>query len=249
MSSGKTCGYPSGSVAPGNVQSPFDQLSDHALYAVALGLGLREGELLGLRWAGSINDPGIDLEHGEVRVYQQLQFGRLVQLKRSWHRRVLPLSPWLVTVLERHATLLAVERQLAGQKWREHGLVFASQVGTPRKAGNLWLSWKRLQKRLGLGEHTFHDLRHTFATLALHAGVPLWKVSKLLGHRDITITLRVYGHLTPEGREDVAGRMEEALGPRAEETAVKAAVRIFDDRLAGAVSEMETAPMGLPAGM
>src|SRR5712691_6486962 len=72
-----------------------------ALIAVALGLGLREGALLGLSWAGSINDPGIDLEHGEVRVYQQLQFGRLVQLKRSWHRRVLPLLPWLVAVLER----------------------------------------------------------------------------------------------------------------------------------------------------
>ena len=107
---------------------------------------------------------------------------------------------------------------------------------------------ERLQKRLGLGEHTFHDLRHTFATLALHAGVPLWKVSKLLGHRDITITLRVYGHLTPEGREDVAGRMEEALGPRVEETAVKAAVRISMTIWRGAVSEMQTAPLGLPGG-
>ena len=196
-----------------------------------------------------------------MRVYQQLQFGRLVQLKRSWHRRVLPLSPWLVAVLERHRTLLETERQLAGQKWREHGLVFPSQVGTPRKAGNLWLSWKRLQKRLGLGEgtprdasgsrgspHTFHDLRHTFATLALHAGVPLWKVSKLLGHRDISITLRVYGHLTPEGREDVAGRMEEVLGPRVEETAVRTAVRMFEDRLEGAVFEMGTAPLGVPGG-
>jgi len=194
---------------------------DHAFYAVALSLGLRQGELLGLRWASGANDPGVDLDRGEVRVYQQLQRGRLAPLKRTWHRRILPLSPWLVAVLERHGQLLAVQRQLAGQKWREQGLVFPTRFGTPQRAGNNWRSWKRLQQRLELGEHTVHDLRHTCATLALQAGLPLWKVSKMLGHRDIAITLRVYGHLTPEGREDVAQRMEQVLGPQVQTTAVE----------------------------
>ena len=72
--------------------------------------------------------------------------------------------------------------------------------------------------------------------------MPLWKVSKLLGHRDISITLRVYGHLTPEGREDVAGRLEEVLGPRVEETAV----RILDESLGGGEFDLEIAPPGLP---
>jgi hypothetical protein len=68
-------------------------------------------------------------------------------------------------------------------------------------------------------------LRHTFAKLALQVGVPLWKVSKMLGHRDISITLRVYGHLTPEGREDIAGRMQQVLGPRDQATVVKSSAR------------------------
>lgn len=220
----------------------------HALYAVALGLGLREGEILGLRWADRANDPGIDLDRGEVRVYQQLQHGRLAQLKRSWHRRVLPLSPWLVAVLDRHRDLLADQRQLAGGKWREHGLVFPSQVGTPQRAANVWMSWKRLLKRIEIGDHTVHDLRHTFATLALDAGVPLWKVSKMLGHRDITITLKTYGHLTHEGREDVAERMEGMLAPRLHTTKVKTKVNILSGTPNEATSELEMTPFVLPVG-
>lgn len=221
----------------------------HAFYAVALGLGLREGELLGLRWTTGANDPGIDIDKGEARIYQQVQHGQLVPLKRSWHRRVLPLSTWLVAVLERHQQLLKVQRELAGAKWLERGLVFPSDRGTPRSAGNAWLSWKRLQRRLGIdGDHTVHDLRHTFATLALDAGVPLWKVSKMLGHRDITITLKTYGHLTHEGREDVAERMEGMLAPRAESTKVKTKVRVLDGTANEATSDLEMTPFVLPVG-
>jgi integrase len=65
-----------------------------------------------------------------------------------------------------------------------------------------------------------HHPRHTAATLALQAGVPLWKVSKMLGHRDISITLRGYGYLSPEGRDDIADRLEQVLGPRDQATVV-----------------------------
>jgi hypothetical protein len=69
----------------------------------------------------------------------------------------------------------------------------------------------------------FHNLRHTAASLALQADVPMWKVSKMLGHRDITTTFRIYSHLTPEGREDVAERMEQVLRPA--KTGVKTGVK------------------------
>jgi integrase len=58
-----------------------------------------------------------------------------------------------------------------------------------------------------------HNLRHTAASLALQAEAPMWKVSKMLGQRDMTTIFRVYSHLTPEGREDVAERMEQVLRP------------------------------------
>lgn len=221
---------------------------DHAFYAAALSLGPRLAELLALRWATGANDPGFDLERGEVRIYRQIQHGQFTPLKRTWHRRVLPLSTWLVAVLERHIELLKVRRQMSGTKWREQDLVFPSAYGTPRSASNTWLSWKRLQKRLGIpGDHTIHDLRHTFATMALDAGVPLWKVSKMLGHRDISITLKTYGHLTREGREDVAERMEGVLAPR-QETKVTTKVNVEGGTPNGATSELEMTPFVLPGG-
>jgi hypothetical protein len=60
------------------------------------------------------------------------------------------LSAWLVEVLEEHAHLLADMRQLAAQKWRENDLLFPSEVGTPRRAAHVWLSFQRLLRRAGL---------------------------------------------------------------------------------------------------
>src|SRR5438132_11312052 len=85
-----------------------------------------------------------------------------------------------------------------------------ADVGTPRKGSNLWLSWKRLLKRLGLPDFKFHELRHTSASLTLSEGASLFHVSRMLGHSSIAITADTYGHWTDEGREDVALRLERA---------------------------------------
>jgi integrase len=189
---------------------------DGALYALVLTTGLRQGELLGLRWAKDEHAPGVDLKRGEVRVTEQLQLGELAPLKRGSSRRMLRLRPWLVDVLRAHHAYLDRLQLKAGQHWHPNNLVFPSQVGTPRSAGNMWLSWKRLLKRLGLPDYKFHELRHTAASLAIAEGASLFHVSRLLGHSSIAITADTYGHLTDEGREDVAARMERALvGPLA----------------------------------
>ncbi len=153
----------------------------------------------------------MDLPRAEVRVYEQLQHGELVPLKRGASRRVLRLSPPLVEILYRHHARLDRLQLQAGQRWHDNNLVFASQVGTPRKAANLWLSWKRLLKRLGLPDYKFHELRHTAASLAIAEGASLFHVSRLLGHSSISITADTYGHMTDEGREDVAARMGRVL--------------------------------------
>ncbi len=143
---------------------------DAALYALELTTGLRQGELLGLRWARDETRPGVDLERSEVRVTEQMQHGELAPLKRGASRRVLRLRPWLVALLVDHQDRQAELRLLAAQRWQEQGLVFPSRVGTPRRAGNAWLSWKRLLKRAGLPDYKFHELRHTAASLALSEG-------------------------------------------------------------------------------
>jgi integrase len=124
---------------------------------------------------------------------------------------VLRLSPPLVDILRQHHARQLTHQLKAGQHWHDNNLVFPSQVGTPRKAGNLRLSWKRLLKRLGLPDYTFRALRHTAASLAIAEGASLFHVSRMLGHSSISITADTYGHLTDEGREDVASRMGRAL--------------------------------------
>jgi integrase len=147
----------------------------------------------------------------QVRVAEQLQHGRLVPLKRGASRRVLRLRPWLVDLLRKHQEHLDSLRLKAGQHWRDHGLVFPSSHGTPRRNTNVWRGWKRLLKRAGLPDYKFHELRHTAASLALSEGASLFHVSRMLGHSSIAITADTYGHWTDEGREDVATRLERAI--------------------------------------
>lgn len=184
---------------------------DGALYALELFTGLREGELLGLRWAKDERSAGVDLKRAQVRVFDQLQHGQFVPLKRDGSRRVLDLSPQLVDVLRRHHAQIDRLQLEAGQRWQENNLVFPSRVGTPRDGKNLWLSWQRLQKRLGLPAYKFHELRHTAASLAIAEGASLFHVSRMLGHSSISITADIYGHWMAEGRADVAARMGRAL--------------------------------------
>ena len=96
--------------------------------------------------------------------------------------------------------------------WEEQGLVFPSEVGTPRLGGNLHRSFKAALRRAGLPEIRFHDLRHTCATLLLRQGVNPKYVQELLGHADIALTLNVYSHVLPDMGDAAAGAMDAALG-------------------------------------
>jgi len=98
------------------------------------------------------------------------------------------------------------------QGYIEHGLVFATQIGTPIDPRNLIRDWHGLTKRAGLRRVRFHDLRHTAATLMLSAGVDIKLVAETLGHRDATMVLKVYGHVLPHQRDEAAQKMEAILG-------------------------------------
>jgi integrase len=125
---------------------------------------------------------------------------------------MISVRPWVVEMLRAPQDRQVEVQLLAAQRWQDRGLVFPTRVGTPRSAGNMWLSWKRLLKRARLPDYKFHELRHTAASLALSEGASLFHVSRMLGHGSISITADTYGHWTDEGREDVAARLERALG-------------------------------------
>ncbi|WP_046469412.1 tyrosine-type recombinase/integrase [Allosalinactinospora lopnorensis] len=182
----------------------------HALYVLALCLGLRRGELLGLRWAD------IDLEAGRLEVVQTLQRvgGRLqlVPPKTDDSSRTVPLPDLCVEALREHRNRQFAERSDAWPDWEEHGLVFPSKVGTPLEPDNLRRSWGPLRERAGLGGVRFHDLRHTCVTLLLNLDVPPQVVREIVGHSDIGVTMSIYAHASLDDKRRALGRLGDALG-------------------------------------
>ena len=151
-------------LSPGEARSLLDAVSGdrlEALYTVALGLGLRRGEILALQW------DDIDLNAGSIRIRSSLQRldGKLVfvEPKSDRSRRTLALPQTALRSLHRHRAKQLQERLVAGKKWNENGLVFATTIGTPIDARNLTRHFKGALKRAQLPPKRFHDLRHTCA--------------------------------------------------------------------------------------
>ncbi len=164
-----------------------------ALYRVALALGLRRSEVLGLRWQD------VDLEQQTLTIAFALQDDRgsyqLVEPKTRNSRRTLPLPPMLIAALRAHKIRQYEERLLAGSRWQEHGLVFPTSLGTPQSPRNLLRSFHRLLKRADLPHMRFHDLRHSCLSLLAAQGVPPRVAMEIAGHSNINITLQVYTHV------------------------------------------------------
>jgi integrase len=181
-----------------------------ALFVLAIHTGLRQGELLGLKWED------VDLEDGTLRVRRTLATAKggpvLMAPKTKSSRRSVKLTQGAMDALRSHLKGQLQEIDGAGSLWQENGLVFASEIGefldrrylTSRR-------FKALLERAQLPEIRFHDLRHTCATLLLSSNVNPKIVSEMLGHATIAITLDTYSHVLPNMRDQAAAAMEEAL--------------------------------------
>ena len=176
-----------------------------ALYVVAIALGLRQGELLGLRWAD------LDLDAGTLSVRGQLQrYGgewHFVDLKTARGRRVIALPAPVVVALRAHRTRQLEERLRAGQFWQEYGLVFTATTGAPLHGSTVAKAFQRCLREHDLPRLRFHDLRHTAASLKLALGDDLIDVKEALGHSQISITADLYTHLLPARKQASAERM------------------------------------------
>jgi integrase len=200
-------------LAPEEARIILDAAKGHrleALFTVALFLGLRQGEILGLHWAD------IDLDAGTLRVTQALQRvdGKLILKapKTEKSRRQLPLPATLIAALRAHRDRQAFERQAVGTHWRESGLVFTTTIGTAIDPRNVLRIWQKLLADIGLPRRTFHVTRHTAVSLLINEGVPLKVIQEILGHSVLSTTADVYGHLFPQAFTEAAEAMERALG-------------------------------------
>ncbi len=187
---------------------------DHyfSLYYLAIATGMRQGELLGLKWAD------LDWEKGELKVRRQLTKKKgggfeLTAPKTKAGIRLIKLGENTLEVLHEHRESQILQRQNVGELWQDQGLIFTSKIGTPMDRSNLRWFFKALLKDAGLPDIRFHDLRHTAASLMLNNGIPLIVVSRRLGHAQPSITLDVYGHLIPGKQQEAASLMDELLTP------------------------------------
>ncbi len=178
------------------------------VFVLCLTLGLRRGEVLGLRW------DDIDPARRTLTVARSLQrVGgelRMVEPKTARSRRVLPLSELALRALERQRVRQAGER-LKAEVWRDSGLLFASTIGTPLEPRNVNRRFEELRDRAGLPWLRLHDLRHGCATFLLAQGVEPRTVMEVLGHSTYRLTMDLYGHVLPERMHAAAEQMDRAL--------------------------------------
>jgi integrase len=180
----------------------------HLPLLLAVGTGMRRGELLGLRWSD------VDLAGGALTVNQTLQeaYGEIAfkEPKTTRSRRRITLPDVVLEELRvRHAK--CAEEELAADPSKPlTDLVLPAPGGGPWWPSNFDRMWRRFKKKQDL-EIRFHDLRHTHATQLLAAGVNVKVISERLGHASITITLDTYAHCMPGMQDEVVAKINEGL--------------------------------------
>lgn len=179
--------------------------------SVAVGTGLRRGELLGLRWSD------VDVERKRLVVRRSVEtvkgVTRTKEPKTARSARTISLPSFVVQVLRRvraeqiqRRLLLGLGREFDGDGW-----VFSRDGTELWEPGAFSLAFAKMVKRARLPHVRFHDLRHSFGTLALSAGVDLKTVSAALGHSTIAMTANTYVHAVEALQSEAAGRIDTLL--------------------------------------
>jgi integrase len=199
-------------LTPEEVESLLETASDSQFYPIiytALSTGLRQAELLGLRWRD------VDLDKRAISVCQVLYKRRGVcefkEPKTRNSRHYVSMTPKLAAYLkeykaEKESLNLHIARLL-----HLDDLVFYNIEGRPLDPGVLSHSFSRIAKRAGLENVRFHDLRHSFASLMLLRGAKPKVISEALGHASVAFTMDVYSHIIEGMQQDAMALLDEVL--------------------------------------
>jgi integrase len=167
-----------------------------AAFVLLATTGMRRGEALGLRWGD------VDLAVGRLSIVQTITTVRdkmvMSPPKTARSRRSVSLDSVTVAALRDHRRRQNEERLRVGEAWSNTSdLVFTNEVGEPVHPSAFSYSFESFVRHSGVPKIRLHDLRHTYATVALAAGVHPKIVSERLGHATIAVTLDLYSHVTP----------------------------------------------------
>ncbi len=184
--------------SPTQLRSFLAHVRDDRLYAAWMlftTTGMRRGEVAGLRWSD------VDLTTGRVTPRKpRVQVNYKVHVsepKTAKGKRSLALDPVTVAALRRQRACQAEERLAVGPAWQDSGLVFTWPDGRPIHPERFSKWFEQRARTAGLSKIRLHDLRHSYATAALAAGIPAKIVSERLGHANIAITMDTYSHVLP----------------------------------------------------
>ncbi|MEV0823613.1 site-specific integrase [Nonomuraea rubra] len=160
----------------------------HAYVVLSLLLGARTEELRALTWS-HVN---LDSTPPSIMVWRSVREGGDTKTKKS--RRTLAVPRRCVDALKLHRERQEVAKKAAGDRWQDNDLVFASKVGTELDAHNVRRSFRAVLKKAGLNpkDWTPREMRHSFVSLLSDSGMPIEAISRLVGHRNTTVTETVY---------------------------------------------------------
>lgn len=177
----------------------------HVAFLFLATTGCRRGEALGLRWG----DVDLDASRSSLRHTIGAIDHRIYEKStpKSHRARVIDLDADTVAALRSWRTRQAAERLLLGPAYDDRGLVFCHPDGRPYHPDRFSREFDRRIARHGVPRIRLHDLRHTWTSLALQAGVDVKIVSERLGHASATITWDIYQHVTPAMQSGAAERV------------------------------------------
>ncbi len=182
------------------------------LFYLALMTGMREGELLGLKWSD------LDWKRGVFEVQRQLQRSSghgyaLVPPKTKAGRRQIKVGQETLDRLATHRSQLDLQRFAMRDRWVENDLIFPNTLGKPMSANSLFVEFKNMLKNNGLPNIRFHDLRHTSISFLLDSGTPVNTVQRRAGHSKASMTTDTYGHSMGHSEDEAAAKLEEMITP------------------------------------
>jgi len=199
------------------VQSFFAAIRGHkweALFTLALATGMRQGELLGLKWQD------INFSTGTLQVRRILTripsetSGKVyieAEPKTEKSRRSITVASFALEALSQHRVSQLETKLKAGAFWEEHDYVFCTLVGRHLRPSHVVDEFKKLLKKADLPDIRFHDLRHSAATLLLSLGVHAKVVQEMLGHTQISMTMDIYSHVLPSMQQDAVNKLNNLL--------------------------------------
>jgi integrase len=182
------------------------------LFYLALITGMREGELLGLKWSD------LDWDRGILTIQRQLARisgqGRVfTQPKTKAGRRQIKLGQATLERLADHKEEQYLIKKIQDDRWVENDLIFPNTLGKPMACENMYVEFKKFLKANGMPDIRFHDLRHTSISFLLDMGMPINTVQQRAGHSKASVTTDTYGHSMAHSQDEAAELIDELINP------------------------------------